>query len=137
MRTLPSLWLALLLACLLLFPQIVLAQDYEPTISILPLQPTPDDPITITVSGEWMTPCTPLYVSHDIADGQIVILTRTQIEGLCPIRSTPWSFDVEIPSLAQGVYDVFVTGIVNGELRFAVLEPETLVNHSYLPAVAR
>ncbi len=136
--TLALRWLSatLFCLCLLLPTHSTGAQGDDFDVAIAPPEPTPADSITITVSGWWNNSCTPYYVTHVVTADYITIVTDRDT-GICLQIITPWRFDVEIPPLAQGVYEVYVMGAVQGTARFSVVDPATLTNRSYLPLVAR
>lgn len=76
-------------------------------IAIQPLNPTDQDSIQITVSGEWGNPCFEITSSHSISENVISIdVTITQQPGICAQVVTPWSVTESIGIPPAGDYHV-------------------------------
>ncbi len=129
--------LASLVVMLLIFNSASAQTIFGLEIEISPEEPKPEDPITIFASGWWSTACTPYYVGHTVSVDHITIVTNRDYPDFCPTVLTFWSLEIELLPMRQGVYDVYLMGAVEGATEFYVLDPETLVNHSYLPVATR
>jgi hypothetical protein len=77
-------------------------------IEIIPPNPTPNDNISIELSGDWPTSCVPQDPQVSILGNEIHIATSNPTE-VCLQIISGWAFTVSIGQLAAGIYWVIVT----------------------------
>jgi hypothetical protein len=93
----------------LLSPLSVSAQEPGTAeIEVVPPHPTPDDAITIRLSGTWPDSCTPHGAAVSRSGPEISIELEFPIFLVCLQVLTPWALEVTIGQLPAGIYGVIV-----------------------------
>ncbi len=85
-------------------------------VEIIPSAPTPQDSVTVKLSGEWPEGCVPRDPSVTVSSNQIRIAT-VRPAGACTAVVLPFTLTVPVGRLAAGVYDVIATHLVVGVAR--------------------
>ena len=86
---------------------LVMPVSGQASITIEPPQPTSEDYVLITVSGEFANPCFEIFSSHEINGNNITISVQIVPTGeVCIQVITPWSVTEAIGQLPPGEYKV-------------------------------
>lgn len=85
-------------------------------VEIIPSAPTPQDSVTVKLSGEWREGCVPRDPSVMVSNSQIRIVT-IRPAGACTAVVLPFTLTVPVGRLVAGVYDVVAVHLVAGVAR--------------------
>ena len=100
------------------------------SITIEPPQPTSEDYVLITVSGEFANPCFEIFSSHEISGDNITISVQIVPVGeVCIQVITPWGVTEEIGQLPPGDYEV--TAIIDAPCCFPCNPPPCVEEASF------
>lgn len=78
---------------------------FDEMIRIEPTEPTSTERIRVTVSGTWVSGCTPRFDYFDQGDGVGALLFSTATAP-CPAIAPPWSHTVEVGPLPNGAWEL-------------------------------
>lgn len=89
--------------------------SYGLTIEVIPVAPTVNDNVQITVAGEWPNTCYSIVGHHYTISGStitVIVDTFVEIDKMCLEMLVPWSVTEDVGCLAEGTYTVnaFVGG---------------------------
>jgi hypothetical protein len=122
-----------LLALLSLAPPLL---AFDEMIRIEPARPTSTERIRVTVSGTWVSGCTPAFDHFDQGDGLGALLFSTPPLP-CPAIAPPWSHTAEVGPLPSGSWKLqaIVDGTVVASTSFTVAQSEQ--RFAIVPSSAR
>lgn len=100
---------------------------FDEMIRLEPARPTSTERIRVTVSGTWVSGCTPKLDRFDPAYGEGLAVLRFSTSPLpCPAIVAPWSHTIEVGPLPSGSWKLqaIVDGIVVASTSFTVAATE-------------